>query len=89
MNKKAKAGAPIDAALMSLEEVLTDAVANYPLLKQHMNIRVILETEKPAFNICLEQEAAYDLKQKAARINMSPETLITNLILEYLYDLDL
>lgn len=89
MSRKPETCVPIDAALLSLEEALANTVSDYPLLKEHMNIRVMLEMEKPAFNICLDQEAAYDLKQKAARIHMSPETLITNLILEYLYDIDI
>ena len=78
----------IDLALQGLQDVLSEKIGGYPLLKQHMNIRVMLELEKPAFNVCLEQEPANDLRRRAALLQIKPEDLIKNLILEYLYDFE-
>ena len=43
-------------------------------------------TSKVSFQIKLERQVVSDFNQKASSMNMSAETLLENLILEYLYD---
>lgn len=86
--RKAKNDTSIEAVLENLQDAIAEKIGGHPLLKQQVNVRVLLEMEKPSFNVCLEPEETNDLRRRAALLHTSPETLIKNLILEYLYDFD-
>ena len=46
------------------------------------------EAAKVLFELRLERQVADDLQKRSAALKMNPETLVENLILEYLYDMD-